>query len=284
MKISFKWSLTLFFTIFSFFALSLAYFLIIKGLNTFQGEKILTTFTWSDVLAGLTIYLKTSIDFAILIGILMHAYRGYRNQVIIESSTALGNMLGTVFVLTLWYFFKEFKWLLAMMIFFASLVLLKLAYESLSHIKEGEEEKEVHKLVKTITLFLNSFLEPINKFINPLLSKIMPSMKFDTGKKLDKKGLFLSAFTIPFILGTDDFAGYVPLFNVVNVFGFGIGVFLGHMILNVFLFINPKKTIQIVKNPFIAVAGSAVFVGLSAWGFYEVLHMVLKMIEDFKPL
>lgn len=56
--------------------------------------------------------------------------------------------------------------------------------------------------------------------------------------------LFLFASSVPFILGLDDFAGYVPLFSVINVFGFAIGVFLGHMILNILLYISPERTIS----------------------------------------
>ena len=47
------------------------------------------------------------------------------------------------------------------------------------------------------------------------------------------------------MLGLDDFAGYVPLFNVVNVFGFAIGVFSGHMVLNAFLYVSPVFAILI---------------------------------------
>jgi hypothetical protein len=94
-----------------------------------RGYSILT-----DVLIGLTIYLKTSIDFALLIGILMEKYPGIKNQIIIQSGTTLGNAIGTMVVLVIWFFFKEVFWLLALMIFFASLVLIELAQTSLEHV------------------------------------------------------------------------------------------------------------------------------------------------------
>jgi hypothetical protein len=84
------------------------------------------------------------------------------------------------------------------------------------------------------------------------------------------------AFTVPFILGLDDFAGYVPLFNIVNVYGFAIGVFLGHMILNIFLFISPQHTIKIVKNAYISFTGSIVFIGLAVWGLVEVFKIIFE--------
>lgn len=82
------------------------------------------------------------------------------------------------------------------------------------------------------------------------------------------------SLTVPFILGLDDFAGYVPLFNIVNVFGFGIGVMLGHMILNIFLYISPKRTIRAVKNPIVSFVGSIAFIFLAVWGFIEAYKLL----------
>jgi hypothetical protein len=82
------------------------------------------------------------------------------------------------------------------------------------------------------------------------------------------------AFTVPFVLGLDDFAGYVPVFNVVNVFGFSVGVVIGHMLLNVLLYLSPSVTIRVVKNPIISVVGSLAFIGLAIWGIVEVVHLL----------
>ena len=259
-------------------ALILIYLLEIRVLNLFPGERILTEIHWQDVLVGLTIYLKTSVDFALLIGLLMKQYKGTKNRVAIEIGTAVGNALGTMIILVIWYFFKEIVWLLALMIFIAALVLLKLAQTSIEHIFEAEENHddgvEVSPQIKKVATIINNILNPINNFIAPVLSRIMPNLSFKGGKNLSFWGLAAASFTVPFILGLDDFAGYVPLFNVVNVFGFGIGVFSGHMILNIFLFINPDVTIKVVKNPIIAILGSVVFVGLSLWGMWEVIHLL----------
>ena len=94
-------------------------------------------------------------------------------------------------------------------------------------------------------------------------------------KKLSFRGLFAFSFTVPFILGLDDFAGYVPLFNVVHVFGFAIGVLFGHMVLNLLLFISPTKTIALVKNKTIAFIGAVAFVILALWGMWEVVHLFI---------
>jgi hypothetical protein len=102
----------------------------------------------------------------------------------------------------------------------------------------------------------------------------MPKLSFDTTQKLSIWWLMVSSFSIPFILGMDDFAGYVPLFNIINVFWFGIGVFLWHTILTSFLFVSPEKTVQIIKNPIIAILWSLAFIGIALRWFYDSLHMI----------
>ena len=60
-------------------------------LNRFTGTDILLQVRWGDVLVGLTIYLKTSVDFALLIGNLMAAYDGVKNRIAIEIGMHLGH-------------------------------------------------------------------------------------------------------------------------------------------------------------------------------------------------
>jgi hypothetical protein len=173
--------------------------------------------------------------------------------------------------LTIWFFFKEISWLLALMIFVASLVLFKLAQDGLEHVHDSEKEgQKVSPVLLFLTTKIESFLKIIMKFASPIISRILPNLKAENNKTLTFWGLVRASFIIPFILGLDDFAGYVPLFSVVNVFGFGIGVFFGHCLLNILLFISPEKTIKIVKNPIISFVGSIIFILLAVYGLWEV--------------
>ena len=74
-------------------------------------------------------------------------------------------------------------------------------------------------------------------------------------------------------MGLDDFAGYIPLFTLVNVFGFSVGVLLGHMLLTIGLFAFPKKTVEVVKHPIVLVVGGLAFIGLGLYGFWEAIHI-----------
>lgn len=259
-------------TIVVFGVLCLLLYGFLSLLNSYTGTDILLHVRWGDVLVGMTIYLKTSVDFALLIGNLMAAYSGVKNRIAIEIGTAVGNALGTLIVLTIWNFFRDVEWLLALMIFIAALVLLRLAQDGFEHVHEWDAK--FPGWFKKFSGTLESLLTKVNVFVAPALKYIVPHPTMRPTKGLTFFGLFVASFTIPFILGLDDFAGYVPLFSIVNVFGFAIGVFAGHMILNMALFVSPKKTITAVKNPLISFAGSVVFIGLAIWGFWEVYKIL----------
>jgi hypothetical protein len=245
-------------------------------INHFASQKIILKFHLADILIGLTVYLKTSIDFAIFIGRLMEQNRGLRGRIAIEIGTALGNAVGTLAVLLLWAGFKEVHWLLALMILVAALVLLRLAEDGLEHILAVR-----HHYPKWLNQFVTGFehsLETINRPFEPFLGKLLPAKTLNSSHRTTFLALLAMAFTVPFILGLDDFAGYVPLFSVVNVVGFASGVFIGHMILNIFLYLSPRRTIAAVKNPLISLAGSLAFVILAAWGLWEAAKLLLPAL------
>lgn len=257
-----------------FFFVSLALYLEVLLLNRFiiARDTIELHLRWSDILVGMTIYLKTSIDFAIFIGRLMDKYPGWKNRIMIEIGTAAGNAAGTIGILLIWDLFREVRFLMAGMILLAALVLFRLAEEGLDHVKN--EQGEYHFTLAGSVIWFERILQTLNRAVAPVLNKLVPHTSMRQETKPGYKALFIFSFSIPFILGLDDFAGYIPLFNVVNVFGFAIGVFLGHMLLNIFLFLSPAKTIHAVKNPIISLFGSLAFVGLALWGIYEAAKLI----------
>ncbi len=257
----------------TFFGLWLLLYWFLTILNLFPAkEHILLHLHLPDILVGLIIYLKTSVDFGIFIGNLMRSNPGWKKRIAIELGTAIGNGLGTLVVLTIWNFFREVPLLMAIMILLASLVLLKMAQESLEEFCKAESDmlEVLNKPIGT----LNAILERINKLFSPLLNILVPHVGLTRIKTMPWMQLMFFAFSIPFILGLDDFAGYIPLFSIINVYGFAVGVFLGHMILNIALFLSPKKTVQFVQKPLVLLFGGLAFVGIAIWGFYEVIHLL----------
>ena len=242
----------------------------VLALNHVMTHPIVTDIRWVDVAIGLTIYLKTSIDFVIFMGGLMSRNRGWKSRIAIEIGTALGNAVGTLAILAVWTFFKDIRWLLGLMVLLAALVLFKMAEESLEHLKD---DPHTSTGIKSLGRWIERGLHPLNRLTSPLLRYIIPHTNGSKTDSLPFWALFGMSFTIPFILGLDGFAGYVPLFSVVNVLGFGTGVFLGHMILNIVLYLSPTHTAQIMKNSIISFVGSCAFVGLAVWGLVETFRI-----------
>lgn len=247
----------------------------IRVFNTIPfSEPINMNFRWIDVIIGATIYLKTSIDFAIFIGRLMAANPGWRSRVAIEIGTAAGNTFGTILVIGMWVLLKHVDILLALMVFVASLVLFELAHGSLEHFSNWEGRGGIKKILYSL---LHIFLDRMKVLIHPILSRVMPDLgeKMKGKSTLDWKNLLKFSMSVPFILGLDDFAGYVPLFTVVNVYGFAIGVIASHTLLNIALFLSPQKTIIAVKNEVVSFFGALAFIGLGIYGLVETVRIIL---------
>ncbi|OGH11450.1 MAG: hypothetical protein A3B38_01375 [Candidatus Levybacteria bacterium RIFCSPLOWO2_01_FULL_36_13] len=264
-------------TILTFFVLSTLLYGLLLILNTFPlTDKIVLDFRKRDILIGIAIYLKTAIDFAIFIGNLMHTNPGWQKRIAIELGTAVGNAFGTFAVLIVWVVFKEIPFLMMIMIFVASIVLLRMAQESLEEFLKQRKSFLID--IKMPVYLLQSQLNFVNKLFRPILRYFVPHLNLTRAKKLSFTNLAVFSFTIPFILGLDDFAGYIPLFDVVNLFGFALGVMLGHMILNIGLFIWPSKTVQVVRHPVVLIIGGLAFIVLALWGFYEVFKLLFEII------
>lgn len=265
----------IFLTFVTFLALSTVLYGLLLLLDSLKiGLPIILDFRRREVLLGILIYLKTAIDFAIFIGNLMHSNPGWKKRIAIELGTAIGNGIGTFLVLIVWTVFKSFPLLMLVMVFIASVVLLRMAEESLEEFLK--QRKSFIKIRMPVSL-LQEQLNLVNKLFRPILRFFVPDLNLTKTKKLSFVNLIVFSFTIPFVLGLDDFAGYIPLFTLVNVFGFSVGVLLGHMLLTIGLFASPKTTVAIVKHPFVLIIGAMAFIGIGLYGFWESFHLLLAV-------
>lgn len=263
-------------TIVVFGALFLALYFTINLLNFLPTHgNIIVHLYWRDILVGALIYFKTSVDFAILIGFLMRANPGWKSRIAIELGTALGNGAGTILILCFWVIFKQLNVLLAIMVLLSALVLFEMAESGLQHFSSWRFS---FGFKRRLFNFLKQILSAISSVTKPITSKILPnfSQTLQGDRKLKWPALLVFALSMPFILGLDDFAGYVPLFNIVNVFGFATGVMGAHMLLNVGLFANPEVTIKWFKNQWVSFLGTLVFIGLAFVAIFEALKIILR--------
>lgn len=241
------------------------------------GEVLSLTIRPADVLIGMTIYLKTSIDFAIFMGRLMGTNPGWRSRIAIEIGSAIGNAVGTILIIIVWVLFKQINFLLALMILLAALVLFELAKSSIEQIADWEGRGGIKQLLYAV---MGRFLTLVHTATHPILSRIVPdlSARLTRGTAaISWRQLLRFSSSVPFILGLDDFAGYVPLFTVVDIYGFSIGVFAAHTMLNIALFLSPKRTIDAVRNEYIGFFGALAFILIALYGIVDAVRLLSGM-------
>jgi hypothetical protein len=276
-KLLIEQALPIVLTFFTFLALAtLLYGLLLILDSLHLGDPIILDVRKREVLFGIVIYLKTAIDFAIFIGNLMRTNPGWKKRIAIELGTAIGNGCGTFLILFIWTVFKAVPPLMMVMIFIASVILLRMAQESL---EEFLKQRQSFIKLKMPVSLLQDQLNLINRLFRPILRFFVPNLSLTKTKKLSFVNLVVFSFTIPFVLGLDDFAGYIPLFTLINVFGFSVGVLLGHMLLTIGLFAFPQKTVEVVKHPIVLIVGGLAFIGLGLYGFYESAIILLNMLR-----
>lgn len=246
---------------------SMAVFLVILGLNAhllnkvFPVEPIKFVFRPLDLALGLYLYIKTSVDFAVFIGSMMVANRGWKNRVAVEWGTSLGNFAGTILILWIWVMFRSIGPIFeGLIVLIASFVLLELAAGSMERLKAARWDKAggfrewFYKGAKNLLI--------IRRYTAVFLGWMPDVEGAMAGKKLPNfRALLLYSFTIPFILGSDDFASYLSVFNVVNVLSFASGVILGHGLLLAGMFAAPMVVERLMASPsFSALAVTTFFV------------------------
>ena len=225
-KLLIEQALPILLTFFTFLVLATLLYGLLLILDSLKlGAPIILDFRRREVLFGIIIYLKTAIDFAIFIGNLMRTNPGWKKRIAIELGTALGNGLGTFLILIIWTVLKAVPLLMIVMIFIASVVLLRMAQESF---EEFLKQRQSFIKLKMPVSLLQDQLNLVNKIFRPILRFFVPNLNLTKTKKLSFVNLVVFSLTIPFVLGLDDFAGYIPLFTLINVFGFTLGIFWSH--------------------------------------------------------
>jgi hypothetical protein len=201
---------------------------------------------------------------------------GWKKRIAIELGTAVGNGFGTFLILIIWTVFKAIPPLMIIMIFIAAVVLLRMAQESF---EEFLKQRESFIKLKMPVSLLQDQLNIVNTIFRPILRFFVPNLNLTKTKKLSFINLVIFSLAIPFVLGLDDFAGYIPLFTLINVFGFSIGILLGHMLLTIGLFAFPKRTVEVVKHPIVLIIGGLAFIGLGLYGFYESVNIFFTWLH-----
>ena len=190
-------------------------YLVLQVLNGFDSltQKFVLGVSLTNVLLGMLIYLKTAVDYAIFVGLLMDKNEGTAKRIAMNAGTSVGAFIGVTLIVVLWSFFKEIPWLMAGLLVLAGAVLFSLGDTSQEHFQQVPR-----KLRRPLELFFD-FHRPI---VNAL-TFFMPDGDFKP-KTMKVWPLFFFSGFLPFLLGADDLAGYMTLITTTNIFGLLIGI------------------------------------------------------------
>lgn len=227
-------------TFLAFFALTILLFLTINLINLINPKNaIIIKIIPVDILFGLFIYLKTSVDFVVFASNFIKKHREEKAMELFSLGTSLGNGVGIFLVIFVWSLIKNVKPLLIFSVLAASSFLIYIGSKN------------------AIDFFKYKIASENNNIIPQTNSHL---------------STFLFSLRLPFILGIDDFAGYIPLFNILNITSFSVGVLLGHCILVSLILANEKLLRKIVQMRFFDLIGAILFLGIGVFGILHVFN------------
>jgi len=230
--------------------------------HSYFGHGLSTTIIWGQVALGVFIYLKTAVDYALFVGSLMEFNAGIPRRIAMNAGTSIGCFVGVTFIAVLWSFFREIRWLMAILLVVAGMILFKLGDGSRQHFED------VHPWLKKPLHVFFDMMRPIVR----VFTFFMPNTELSAGA-LSVGKLFVLSMIIPFALGADDLAGYMVLLSATNIFSLLIGIYLGDAIIDAALFMNQELTVKIVKNRWVSYLGALFFIGLGALSIFHAIHL-----------
>ena len=239
-------------------------------INPYSSEKIEISFHLKDFLVGFFLYFITAVDYALIVGRMQTVNRGLTARFVMNVFTCLGCFIGVSLVLFLWGFAKEVDWLIISLLIFAGSVMVKLAYEGLEYFVDAKNIwKPIRVLTAAITTSLHHATEGITFWIPELASPKVTKMSL--GK------LALWSGILPFIIGLDDFIGYMGAMTIYNVFSLLVGIYLADIVIDILIFISPKATKKIVESALLSLLATYAFLYLMYKSFWEAF---LKIHES----
>lgn len=239
-------------------------------INPFSTEKIIIHLRLVDFLVGFFLYFVTAIDYALIVGRMQITNPSTGARVVMNIFTCLGCFLGVTLVLFLWGFAKEIDWLIVALLIFAGSVMVKLAYEGLGYFKDSPGIwYPLRVLVVQGVTALHTLTQGLTFWIPELGS---PSVARMALKELAKWSMLL-----PFIIGLDDFVGYMGAMTIYNVFSLLAGIYLADVVIDVLIFASPSLTKKLVESPLLSFLASLAFLYLMYKSYSEAFLLIARV-------
>jgi len=244
-------------------------FFITHLINPFSSEKIAIQLHPIDVFVGFFLYFVTAVDYALIVGRMQIANPGGKARFVMNVCTCVGCFAGVSLVLFLWGFAKEIDWFIIVLLIFAGSVMIKLAYESLDYFAEA---KSIWKPLRQVTVGGVTFLHNLTQG----LTFWIPELGSPKVQKMSLLKLASWSFLLPFIIGLDDFVGYMGAMTIFNVFSLLIGIFFADVFIDVLIFTSPQITKRIVESAVLSFLASFAFLYLMYKSYSEAILLITQ--------
>ncbi|MEI7578463.1 MAG: hypothetical protein WCJ58_00310 [bacterium] len=251
------------FIVFMFFSIIFIKFL----MNPFASDPIELKLHFSSMAVGFFLYFVTAVDYALIVGRMQAANPGIKARFAMNVFTCIGCFIGVTVVLFLWGFAKEVSWLILPLLIFAGSVMIKLAYEGRGYF---EKSKSVPFFIR---IPLARLLKIFFYFSKPLTFWI-PELGSPNVQKMRIRNLAKWAFLLPFIIGLDDFVGYMGAMTIYNVFSLLFGIYLADIVIDLLIFISPKFTKKVVQSALLSLLAAFAFLYLAYKSYSESYHLL----------
>lgn len=250
---------------FLFIGLSLIF--IQRFINPFSSEKILIELHLFDVLVGFFLYFVTAVDYALIIGRMQNVNKGLKARFTMNVFTCVGCFVGVTLVLFLWGFAKEVDWLIVALLIFAGSVMVKLAFEGLEYFQHSPSIwKPLRTVTSTVVIWFHHLTQGLTFWIPELGSPAVKTMSLGQ--------LATWSFLLPFIIGLDDFVGYMGAMTIYNVFSLLVGIYAADIVIDILIFVSPTFTKKMVESAVLSLIATYAFLYLMYKSFSEAFLIV----------
>lgn len=236
-------------------------------INPASAEKILIELHLKDFLVGFFLYFVTAVDYALIVGRMQRANKGLAARLVMNFFTCFGCFMGVSLVLFLWGFAKEVDWLIISLLIFAGSVMVKLSFEGLEYF---EDAPTIWAPLRKVTVKIVNIFHKLTEG----LTFWIPELASPNVEKLPLGKLALWSGILPFIIGLDDFVGYMGAMTIYNVFSLLVGIYLADIVIDILIFISPVLTKKLVESPILSLLATYAFLYLMYKSYHEAIVIV----------
>lgn len=241
-------------------------------INPFSTEQIQIVLYPSNILVGFFLYFVTAVDYALVVGRMQVVNSGFKARIVMNIFTCVGCYVGVSLVLFLWGFAKEVYWILVPLLIFAGAIMLKLAYEGKDYLVF---DNPIAKKIGNGTTKLLTILY----FPTRLLTAWVPELATPNVQRMHITELAKWSFLLPFIIGLDDFIGYMGAMTIYNVYSLLFGIYIADIVIDLIIFISPKFTKKLVESPMLSLLAAYAFLYLAFKSFSESYDHIIHHLK-----